>query len=104
MCLSVLKSIVHAKKVNIMKRLTLKEMTQAQRQRLNSRLAQAEKEHGRSLTSGESNRIKSDVIDEIMKELEKELKKSQTKRKKSEPAPSDETYVWSANHPRWKRN
>lgn len=87
-----------------MKRLTLKEMTESQRQRVNVRLAQAKKNSDKPLTNSELNRIKEEVIDEIMKELEKEAKKKREEQKKQKYKPSDETFSWSANnHPRGKR-
>lgn len=85
-----------------MKRLTLKEMTQAQLQRVKTRLAQAEKNQDKPLTNSETNRIKNEVIDEIMKEIEKEAKKVRAQKKKDKLMPSEETFTWSANHPRRK--
>lgn len=85
-----------------MKRLTLKEMTPSQLQRVNARLAQAKKNQDKPLTNADTNRIKSEVIDEIMKELEKEVKKVQAQKKKDKLTPSEETFNWSANHPRRK--
>lgn len=87
-----------------MKRLTLKEMTESQLQRVNVRLAQAKKNQDTPLTNSELNRIKEEVIDEIMKELEKEAKKLRAEKKKQKLQPSEETFNWAANnHPRRKR-
>lgn len=78
-----------------MKKLTLKDLTVSQLQRVKMQQAQAKRELGRELTKSEQGKIKDDVIASIMKEIEKEQKKIRAEKKKQKYKPSDETFDWS---------
>ncbi|MDR0807429.1 MAG: DUF3811 domain-containing protein [Enterobacteriaceae bacterium] len=84
-----------------MKKLTLKDLTESQLQRVQMQQAQAKRELGRDLTNGEKGKLKDEVIAQIMKELEAEEKKIRAEKKKQKYKPSDETFDWSKkNHSR----
>ncbi|AKJ42153.1 DUF3811 domain-containing protein [Pragia fontium] len=87
-----------------MKKLTLKDLTESQLQRIHMQHAQAKRELGRDLTNGEKGKIKDEIIALIMKEQEKEDKKARAEKKKQKYKPSDETFDWSKkNHSRGVR-
>ena len=87
-----------------MKKLTLQEMTDAQRMRVRTRIGQERKKLGRELTNAEMNKVKDAIITEISLEVEKASKKALSQKKKQKLVSSDETYSWSAqNHRRGYR-
>lgn len=88
----------------MMQKLTLKDLNESQLQRVKMRQAQAKKNLERNLTNSEQNKIKDQVIGEIMQELEKEAKKLRAEKKKQKFVPSEETFDWSKkNHSRGVR-
>ncbi|WP_369311143.1 DUF3811 domain-containing protein [Providencia rettgeri] len=87
-----------------MKMLTIQEMTETQKNRVRTRLAQERKKLERELTNAEQAKVKKEIISEISKEVDKEAKKLRAQQKKDKLAPSDTTYSWSsANHRRGYR-
>lgn len=71
-----------------MKKLTIAEMTEPQKIRVRTRLAQEQKKLGRPLTNAEQNKVKDQIITEISKEVDAAAAKvrAQKKRIKSNPA------------------
>ncbi|MCL2900298.1 DUF3811 domain-containing protein [Brenneria tiliae] len=81
-----------------MPRLTQKDMTESEQRQLKTLLDQERKKHGRPLTNSESNHIKDDYIDNLMKEREILAKKARTEKKKNKFKPDvSATYEWSSN-------
>ena len=70
-----------------MKKLTIAEMTEPQKIRVRTRLAQEQKKLGRPLTNAEQNKVKDQIITEISKEVDAAAAKVRAqKRIKSNPA------------------
>lgn len=71
-----------------MKKLTIAEMTEPQKIRVRTRLAQEQKKLGCPLTNAEQNKVKDQIITEISKEVDAAAAKvrAQKKRIKSNPA------------------
>ncbi|MDX5626888.1 MULTISPECIES: DUF3811 domain-containing protein [unclassified Brenneria] len=81
-----------------MPRLTQKDMTEQEQRQLKTLLDQERKKHGRPLTNSESNHIKDDYIDNLMKEREAAAKRVRAEKKKNKFKPDiSATYSWSAN-------
>ncbi|MCG8707774.1 DUF3811 domain-containing protein [Brenneria sp. 4F2] len=81
-----------------MPRLTQKDMTEQEQRQLKTLLDQERKKHGRLLTNSESNHIKDDYIDNLMKEREVAAKQLRAEKKKNKFKPdTSATYSWSAN-------
>ncbi|MFJ5507591.1 DUF3811 domain-containing protein [Pectobacterium jejuense] len=81
-----------------MQRLTQKDMTESEQRQLKTLLDQARKKQGRTLTNSESNHIKDDYIDQLMKERESVAKQAKAEKKKNKFKPdSSATYEWSAS-------
>ncbi|SQH13289.1 YjbD family (DUF3811) [Providencia heimbachae] len=81
---------------NTMKKLTMQEMTEAQKMQVKTRLGQERKRLGRELTNAENNKVKDQIITEISMEVEKAAKKVRTQKKKDKLVSSDETFSWSS--------
>ncbi|EPL9568232.1 DUF3811 domain-containing protein [Providencia rettgeri] len=87
-----------------MKMLTIQEMTETQKNRVRTRLAQERKKLERELTNSEQTKVKKEIIAEISKEVDKEARKIRAQQKKDKLVPSDATYSWSSsNHKRGYR-
>lgn len=87
-----------------MKMLTIQEMTETQKNRVRTRLAQERKKLERELTNSEQTKVKKEIIAEISKEVDKETRKTRAQQKKDKLVPSDTTYSWSSsNHRRGYR-
>lgn len=87
-----------------MKMLTIQEMTETQKNRVRTRLAQERKKLERELTNSEQAKVKKEIIAEISKEVDKEARKIRAQQKKDKLVPSDATYSWSSsNHKRGYR-
>ncbi|WP_353241676.1 DUF3811 domain-containing protein [Providencia sp.] len=87
-----------------MKMLTIQEMTETQKNRVRTRLAQERKKLERELTNSEQTKVKKGIIAEISKEVDKEARKIRAQQKKDKLVPSDATYSWSSsNHKRGYR-
>ncbi|HDN2511882.1 DUF3811 domain-containing protein [Providencia vermicola] len=87
-----------------MKMLTIQEMTETQKNRVRTRLAQERKKLERELTNSEQTKVKKEIIAEISKEVDKETRKIRAQQKKDKLVPSDTTYSWSSsNHRRGYR-
>ncbi|MDR2226557.1 MULTISPECIES: DUF3811 domain-containing protein [Providencia] len=87
-----------------MKMLTIQEMTETQKNRVRTRLAQERKKLERELTNSEQAKAKKEIIAEISKEVDKEARKIRAQQKKDKLVPSDATYSWSSsNHKRGYR-
>lgn len=81
-----------------MARLTQKDMTESEQRQLKTLLDQERKKRGRLLTNSESNHIKDDYIDKLMKEREAVAKQVKAEKKKNKFKPdTSATYDWSAN-------
>ncbi|MEC5318771.1 DUF3811 domain-containing protein [Brenneria populi subsp. brevivirga] len=81
-----------------MPRLTQKDMTEQEQRQLKTLLDQERKKHGRPLTNSESNHIKNDYIDGLMKERDIAAKQARAEKKKNKFKPDTSTsYSWSAN-------
>ncbi|ACT13124.1 DUF3811 domain-containing protein [Pectobacterium aroidearum] len=81
-----------------MQRLTQKDMTESEQRQLKTLLDQARKKQDRPLTNSESNHIKDDYIDKLMKEREAVAKQARAEKKKNKFKPdASTTYEWSAN-------
>ncbi len=88
----------------MMKMLTIQEMTETQKNRVRTRLAQERKKLERELTNSEQTKVKKEIIAEISKEVDKETRKIRAQQKKDKLVPSDTTYSWSSsNHRRGYR-
>ncbi|EPL6454989.1 DUF3811 domain-containing protein [Providencia sp. R33] len=84
--------------------LTIQEMTETQKNRVRTRLAQERKKLERELTNSEQAKAKKEIIAEISKEVDKEARKIRAQQKKDKLVPSDATYSWSSsNHKRGYR-
>lgn len=81
-----------------MKKLTIAEMTEPQKIRVRTRLAQEQKKLGRPLTNAEQNKVKDQIINEISKEVDAAAAKvrAQKKKDKIKPGGGEETFNWSA--------
>ncbi|RLM22866.1 hypothetical protein BIY29_11590 [Brenneria alni] len=81
-----------------MARLTQKDMTESEQRQLKTLLDQERKKHGRPLTNSESNHIKDDYIDKLMKEREIIAKQARAEKKKNKFKPDvSATYEWSSS-------
>ena len=80
-----------------MKKLTIAEMTEPQKIRVRTRLAQEQKKLGRPLTNAEQNKVKDQIITEISKEVDAAAAKvGHRKKDKIKPGGGEETFNWSA--------
>ncbi|KAA9001884.1 DUF3811 domain-containing protein [Affinibrenneria salicis] len=81
-----------------MAKLTQKDMTESEQRQLKTLLDQARKQHGRPLTNSESNHIKDDYIDKLMKEREVVARQARAEQKKNKFKPdTSATYEWSSS-------
>ncbi|MBJ7220813.1 MULTISPECIES: DUF3811 domain-containing protein [unclassified Brenneria] len=81
-----------------MPRLTQKDMTESEQRQLKTLLDQERKKHGRPLTNSESNHIKDDYIDKLMKEREAIARQARAEKKKNKFKPDiAATYEWSSS-------
>lgn len=76
-------------------------MTESQKIRVKTRIAQERKMLGRELTNSEQNKVKDEIVTEISKEVSQVATKARALKKKDKLKPSDETFSWTAkNHSR----
>ncbi|KEY58018.1 hypothetical protein SRDD_31430 [Serratia sp. DD3] len=81
----------------MMKKLTLKEMTESEQREVKTELDRARKNLERPLTNSEQNKIKEQAIDRIMAAREKIAKVARAERKANRAKPTDSTFNWTAS-------
>lgn len=71
----------------MMKKLTLQDMTESEQREVKTELDRARKNHGRTLTNSEQNKVKNEAIERVMAAREKIAKATRTERKQTAPNP-----------------